>query len=1091
MTEPRKAQINDPRTKYTPASGVTFGGSVVQTFVGVNYTALVNSSVTKVIGGVELSSPAILDGGSGTYPVSAGNQISVSIPGVNGGAPVVVTFQAGDIVVLGGFPVLTVSRAAARINSTLAGFGVTYPVAKSTDGVGSAPDGRLRLTSANGAAVTVGDLASITVTDVTPGVLIAMGFGAGSSFTAFGHSAPKRGIITYTPDGLGAYMPLKGAGGEPSLSLTPSLTTVSGLGRVNVPTVPAGDPVFARLQPGPTSARVSYFRSGMAPGRIVTASSNFSTLLVSESVTVTVTDPDLPLTWSFPVVFSPAPLVVQDVADVFNQAWLSASIATASVRFQVSPPYFLPVIPGESNVLAFKLNGNATIFSDLTGLSIASDVIAKINADIALAGQASEGIAAADTFKFVEIQSFNGVGDPPDSVEILPSVAGGSGDAALRSLGVTPGLYVGFRIAKLFGNDEIAFTSPFFGPNSSITVAGLAPVMAKLGLPGASVVAPALPGTTPYVPPFGSIVALTPEVMEFGDVPTDQDTRLEEFDESRLERPQDPGAGVPNAGLPALLNALGQIDQDHIPRVLHFLGLDSLQLGARLLDAGPIQDQARIVVPVNSAVQLVTLIAEFNDSNGVILPIRVYRHATSFFITTNARVNTTGLFVQDNPGSPSGAVQIENDLTSLQHKPAGSAPWAVSNWETPIQLDASHGGGPVVKLGADLVSNALDLLKARVQTVGSTLLEYHLVWESNSQVVGHTKQRIYSMPGLTTGKVAITQNAELNSGGNWQRDSAGLDSSMIEVVDGVTTIYKQFAASASPWAVWDRVNIKVDDAVDIGGTVNLGRAIAASTLANRALPRIHGTHTPSGAMSRTLIASFALEGVSGNINYYIYRGQGFQGTYPGDVFLISCNAYWNESIASWNKENAGDNSSLIHVQASSLNWYFKGGNSPFTWPDSTWNLAFQTTRLGIRTPYTEDSFNTTATTFLHGKNNGIKAWGTAFFARSGGVLSIVTGDSWNIFNYSLDVGGQVVYANMYAPVGWDAGYIFGAAGYSVIATAQSFFFAPLPTTDKAIGIPVSSTQCAFSVYPYNTASTPYNLNTNGVSAGFTFLVLGK
>jgi len=851
VTQPRKEQIKDPKTRFTPLTGaLALGGAVSQTFSGGSYTTFLGSTVTGAVGGAETSSPAILRNTvKGPYTLIAGNQFSVTIPGVNAGLPVTVTIQSSDIVLVSALPVVTTSRLAARINAVLLTFGVTYAAA-------SNDKGNLKLVSAVGAAPITGNAATVTVSDVTPGVLNAIGFGFVSSASAAGSTAPARGVVTVTPDGNGSYVPLRGLGGDPAVSRAASLVGLSVGGTIFVSDSPLGDPVVGRLTGTSTALTLGYFRQGYLPPSAVTVQSDFSAVLITDTVTVTVTDTDLGYSAFALIPFSPAPTSAADVVSRLNAGWntWTGGVGKAHLRTKVPEPYQLP-----PSALDFKLNGQPTVSVSLGGLKTAADVAAAINAAIVLAGQAAQGTASATAMSpgdgaKVSIDSLNTSG-LTSTIEILSASPG----QLLDALGLSVGVYTGSSIARLYGLDEVEIFAPFAGPNASITIAGTAPVMANLGLSGATVVVNSALGEQAYAPPAASLKAVIPEIMEFGEVPTAHETLLEEFS---AQRTTSVGSvvGTADAGLPLLLDALGKVSPSFLPRILHFLGLDTLQLGADRTATGLNVTEPRVTVPRDSTQGDGLLIAEVRDLAGVQEVIRIYdiRDATrgdEIVVTKNAFFDTAGVWASDSVGSPSGAVRIAKGAVILQHKDATGATWADTAWDSPIVLDAQKGGIPPVTLGASMGGSFADILTPRVRTVGGSYFE--LVWEGTSGTPGTVAQRLYSLGGISSGNMVFTVNVKINTGGMFEKDVSGVAGTAMLLSDGVFTLLRQLSTNNAPWASFDQTDVSV--------TSSLVEFFSSLKLLGLTDPVASNTLTPGNIVKAWGVVSMANPGGFGTV----------------------------------------------------------------------------------------------------------------------------------------------------------------------------------------------------------------------------------
>lgn len=1087
MTQPRKEQIKDPKAKFSPlAESISLGGSSTQTFTGSSLTTILGNSVTGMTDGVEFDSPPFLYSAAGPFAVSAGSQISIAITGINSGLPIVVTFTAGDIVIIGGLPKLTVSRAAARINTTLSGYGVTFPVAENDHGV-------LKLTACNSAGTGpgTGSSVSIQLSDVTPGVLLAMGLSTTTSVIVRGRSAPMRGLVTVTPDDRGSYVALRGLNGEAATS-RPTKAVSLGFSSLDVISeFPPGDRVIARMKGDSTQLKISYFRSGLLSPRIVTASSDFMSLLATDSVSVTVAESASGYNQTFTVTFSPVPTVVQDVVDRFNTAWHTATgSASAIVIGRVTGPY---TFRESSNNLRFKLNGQPTITVDLTGLESKAAVISAINAAIAAAGQATQGFAySPSTDLGVAFVSYNTTG-PGSSIEILST----SDPSVLQTLGHVPGLTTGCFIARMYGNDEIELVSPFATPGASLVISATSQVMGKLGM-GSTSPLTILPssGEEAYTPPAASLKAMIPEIMEFGEVPTEQEHLLGEFAAPKPVAAVDPTAGVANAGLPAILNALGALDESFLPRVMHFLGLDSVQLGGRNATASDSISRPRIELPRAAGLLPGLLVAESTNLSGSSDPLRMYVWEDSGDLVTtisvNAKLGPGPLWTQDNATNSSGAVRItaQGSLVTLSSMPPGSAPWADTAWKTPIVLNAARDGNPIIELGGDMISAVSELLTARMRTKAATVSgnAWNLIWESDGGT-GTAKQRIYSNPMTGLGQLAITNNAYLNSSLTWTRDVSGIDSSVVFIQNGAVSLRTYPSTGAAPWTTNDWKRNLVSDVTDvsIGPQLRLGRMLTAATSADRQVARINATHTDAGSTQRTLIATLTLETGTGQ-NYYVYRGQGFKTTgdgfhpYPEDVLMVSCNSYWDESTSQWQIVSPSYNSTLFLIATGQVQHFYKSGSTP--WNDNGWTLTFESSSFGIRTPYTNDPNNANALRWITGPSNNVKAWGLVWiYTDSMSVRTITPVDSFNVHDWSVSASGTVVYANLNGVVD----------NPCVVANPYEWsLFTTIPSPRTVSAAFTSTTQLSFTTYDTSAAPhTAVNLNNPNTFAGISFIALGK
>ena len=150
-----------------------------------------------------------------------------------------VVFITADFVKLNGGDVMTTARTAAKINSVISSFGVPVPVASNAGG-------RLLLRSANTSGYTFGDESFISLSDVTPGILQILGLSDSNQASSAGVSAPKRGLITLSQDGLGGVVQIRNLDSTPSEPQNTAMVQVAPY--QYVPEVLPGRPAYARVR---------------------------------------------------------------------------------------------------------------------------------------------------------------------------------------------------------------------------------------------------------------------------------------------------------------------------------------------------------------------------------------------------------------------------------------------------------------------------------------------------------------------------------------------------------------------------------------------------------------------------------------------------------------------------------------------------------------------------------------------------------------------------------------------------------------------------------------------------------------------------
>lgn len=828
MTQPRKEQIKNLKTKFTRVDRVgthDIGGTgtvqvIENSGVSFDYDDLIGQSVTGAPGGADEDSPPVLGGGAGPFSVIAGSSFTVTIPGVNGGNPVTVTISGPDIVSLGGSPVLTTSHAAAAINAALGLVGVSTPVALNALG-------KLILVAADGAGPIFGNDAFITIADVTPGVVAAMGF-PGSPATAVGTTAPRRGIVTvskirgrnYT---YGGHVSLKKADQTPAISAPGALRffpiASPTLQKFKYqPDVPPGQPLYGRLTqtPGPHISgerfTLRFFRQGPLMPQVVTYASNFATLTGADTVTINVTDPEAGPGFNVVTTFSVAPTTVQDVVDQVNAQWYATtagdtgwSAGQAAVILEVPGPYAFNFY--ESFFIKFQTTGPIHIQPDPSVVS-SSDLAAFIQAAIVGAGAAGQGqcVAVLDmdwNQSKVVIQSL--VSGPASKLEIIPGNPGGSTPgtwtATLDKVGLTVGKFGGSFIAEPWGADEVRFFCPSVSPSASITVSGSALTMGKLGIPGTAVSQSVTEGEEPV--PAPKCHALFPETMEFGEVPDDSDTVTQDFLNTDEPGRADPLAGTDNIGISPLLGPDGKILPDFLPKGFANLNVGQAILGAKQTGYGFTQLDARATTPFDPT-KGALLIWEGSTTQGMTVGrdrLYLWDGFGTIVRTTNARwdgsywnKDVAGVF----------AVRLRSVGCGAEHSYVDNATttWVDSDWINNVAIDGT-GLSPLVTLGKGLLEDAFSALNPRIEatTADATMT---LLWEN--VVAGAPGLRCYLKPNSAGGTfMAWTLNARWDSGGgNYVKDVLGVAATTFFLDDaGTFSLGARQAANNTPWVVWD------------------------------------------------------------------------------------------------------------------------------------------------------------------------------------------------------------------------------------------------------------------------------------------------
>lgn len=932
MTQPRSAQIKNPKTKYrgfTRVGNLTLGGTANQKIYNTSlenfYDNFLATTISQKVGGVEEDCPGILFGGTdafaGPWLISPGAQFSIAIPGVTGGIGVTVTVQAGDVVTLNGAPVVTTARMAARINAAMVGAGVTYPVAQNIDG-------RLVLFSATAAGLSVGDSASITIADITPGCVSIMGFAIASSATSPGVTSPRDGIVTVSPDSYGGYIQLRNASDSHVSEPTNSAQLHASRWRY-VPQYSPGQPVFARVRAFPGAAingrylDIRYYRNGWTNPTVVTSQgankSNFATLSGADQLTTTLNYVDY--TVSFVTTFS-TPTTVQQVVNQINAAYAAGTLGAdgieatrASVKMGLPGPYrFTNPTTRDSFFVAFNAQ-SAIQVAPPAGIYTVASFVAFINTQVSNAGQTSQGEAIASGSQII-LQSKST--DPTvSSIQILAGNPGGSTPAnfmaTLDYLALTPGTYRGSAVAFLYGNDEIQFVCPSARSGSSITLSYVALTGARLGLNGTSTIVSSAQGLT--LVPVPTQQALIPEVLEFKEEPDNYDTVVQSFDARGDSAEALARDGALNVGLSNLLGQDGKIDPSQLASIFANLNIDRLNLGPRMRENATDQiTSPRIEADFNPAAGAYMLLYEGNSLGGVTSAntVRIYVGGGEFLISENAKLNAAGTWQQDNTATVSSKLDFNNGKFSVATYPAaGSSPWADAAWLVASVTDPTSSTA-FLELGSGFLAG-VNALIARVSADTDLTGSRVLLMELGDPSSTSPKTRFYiSTPTINVGTNAMTAQFEITlnarwDGSAWQKDLVATRATRLRYLNAIYDLSVQFADSG--WTTWEKLVSQDFFFAEVlpgqGFTHKLtGWLDLGSEIANAATPRLQVNRYVGGGSGNRRTQLFRSQaGANSQASLGIWLNN--QNAAFGEGIIFTFNCEWSQAQDRWIRNATG------------------------------------------------------------------------------------------------------------------------------------------------------------------------------------------
>ena len=1088
MTQPRKEQIKDIQAKFSvldPTLAATLGLAQSAIYTVGNYTTFINGTITKTLGGAVDTSSGFYTGtvAGPRHGVAALDSFTITIPQLNGGNPIAVVIQSGDIVTISSVATLPVSRLAARINAVIDPLLLAYTTAHSlptAPSVASNSNGHLKLQTPF-----TGDTSSLTIADVTLGILNAI-FTPTASLTITGVTSPKRGIVTISPDGLGGLSSVRLANGEPCITRQAMRMHV-GNGKYS-PDSSIGQDIYAKITGVVgTSATVSFYTYGTLQPQVVTAISDFSSLNGAHTLGITITDPALGTPVVLSIGFGSTPTNPAAVITLINNAWhASGGFDTTAYGPAKGTAVIAKTAFAFTSTSRFDLvlNGNAPI-SIIPGTATISGttLAAFINAAIVSAGQVAQGAASVNATGGVVIQSSHVTSD--SSVEL--QAGAGTDMSALDEMGIAPGIYHGSSIAEAYGSDEIRIFNPSRNSGASLAISGSGPTLGFMGL--TAVTHTITIGEEPAVP--GAYVkVLVSEAMEFGEVPDSHESTVEQFDSVNTLSILDPTMGIKNAGMAPVLGQDGKIPVSAINHILDSLSLESITLGAKSVSTLTDLLKPRITAPFATALGK-TLIATFVDSSGTGKTTRLYMSiGGALQKSENASYNnSTNLWSKDTNGVSASLISLEDGFVkTFTRLAADNGTWAEGPSATTWREVASIGVNPAVTslmtLGTNYIDGVLPNTPRQKNVVaddtvngGLTLLSESIP-TSGADLMG---KRIYH--DSIIGAVVATVNAKWG-GTTWSKDVTGQTATMTTYSFTAIMVSARRDSHDTPWAygAWDYKPIQSGYAVTgdedntiLSGALELGNSMSDSAN-GRTTSRLFVNHTKTTNGLRTLVSSW----VGGNgQNHRTYRGVGFDPSVSiyfdnKDIVITTNNARWDETGNVWHQD-VSDLSTMTITSNQYVQHFVKKLSAPSTWADSAWVLVANFWENGLSLSSSSDSTNAAGAKNLLGLGNLVKAFGTIYNVAGTYTLGDVFGVSSIVVGPSGPVAANEIKVNLTAAM-TNAG-----VGYCVVCSVVSN---DLTKVSSSI-----NSGSSFSLFFYDsTTHLAYNNSSNGNNANF--IVMG-
>jgi hypothetical protein len=658
-------------------------------------------------------------------------------------------------------------------------------------------------------------------------------------------------------------------------------------------------------------------------------------------------------------------VTVQQVVDAVNAAYQAATLALAdgtefnraSVPVPVPGPYVF-TDPATRDSFFVSFNGNVPIhINPPAGEYSASSFATYVNNQIGAASQVTEGeavalaLTAGDPARAV-FRSKNFSGDS-SSVRFLPGNPGGTVPGAfmetLDYLGVVPGAYKGTSCAALYGLDEIEFFCPSTLPGASITVEPQPPsspgVAAGLwGLPVPSASAAVTVGQVRVAVP--EVAVILPEMVEFHEEPDDYDSEIQDFDNRGDAATIDPSFGVGNVGISALLGLTGKIDPSFIPTLLDSLNLNHVNLGANRIKTATDQRAPRATYPYNPALGAVLLWEGVDVTEPSLFGlIRMYLKDGDVYLTRNAKLTDSGDWDRDVIEINSSMFEFHAGKGSFAvWKGAESAPWTHNDWQrnltfNPFGTDDAPFREGLLSIG-EFVNTSGQAILPRLD-IPTQLGTPTLLFAAKASTGIVIRAYVTNTAVGNTTMLEITVNAKFN-GSQWNKDVTGVQATRFDfTAQGGFQMSTKNAVNNTAWSGWDAFPVRFDPAGMINFfqyTLKLGFGATNSTS-----PRVSADrYSPSTDFRTLLFESPVASGANVPIRIYIDTSStpwgGIPTPDPGDGFMFTYNAKWDQSLGKWTQDVPGYRSYAYGFLGQRL-WLLSRISASAPWDDGWTNWS--------------------------------------------------------------------------------------------------------------------------------------------------------
>lgn len=904
MTRTLGKQINDPRTKYNRLSLSVNPGISSSTLSAATVHAL---SVSGIPGGADENVPPKIIGTTVEPYVMPISSIGVRI---DGGVTTTVSFTATDT---------NASRVAKKINDAVPGADIAFFFG-----------GKLMLKS-NGAAGVAG---SIQLSNISGTPLTILGLPVG---TINGFNNDTRGILTNDLNDNGGYVPLRLAGKQALVTNAGSLAQISSsAGDISYNSaLLGGSPIYGRLSFDGTNYLLNYFTALPANAEVHTFASDFAAVTGADSINVTITANGGDL--STAIVFGAGPNTRDTIMDRINEVWSQFINGTGrvNIRGSVSQPYTF-----NNEVVHVSVNNAAEVQVTLVAADdTVAEVVSKFNAVPGL----SASPAVTPYGIVLQLTTTTGTG-AKSSISLRDEPA--EGHNALSKLGISAGTYVGPHIAKSRGAFEITLFAPNRGERSKIAITCSSTTATRLGLSGTSVIVTAsnnevdIPVTLPSLARQGQqqftspvinsyqIEAIFPEILSFGEIPTNYVSEQEEYDNSATGANNDSRRDftpISDATLPIgfrnSLNSAGQVV---------VAGPDGL------VDMGQMRRSTDL---------LMRFLKQFLSGN--------FHTGLVSGIIANS-ISTTGTGPNPLPDSPSLTINVDPDgafpsASRLLDIRFGNP--ATSDYRFVPDLFTAQGGLNIGNLFTASLATSRITPKVTYNLASSSPSDRQLVWMTQTPTnTSRGKIRIYVQPATSTvARYEIVTNAAWD-GSVWTKDNTSADAAIMEIggfFEGVRYRHQNDTVVSFAEGDWEPnftfpIEPTVGNENSFERALRLGQTLADSGSDTSATsPRLLTDF--NGAQPRVLLWQMDSDLTNPSIRIYAAAQSIHAGVQNNTGIEITYNARWDAAANLWVVDSVNNQATKFYIGDSGFALKTTGSFPLSTFNDGDTSTGWQCT----------------------------------------------------------------------------------------------------------------------------------------------------